>query len=91
MDFIILIAQAAPSVDAVGVTGWTSAGLLGLVLSWVFLRHIPEKDKQYNDLRVAKDDQLDRQRKEFTESLNVLTDFLMKRAIESAKRKGVIE
>lgn len=29
---------------------WAGAGLLGLVLSWLFFRHLPSKDKQIQDL-----------------------------------------
>lgn len=43
----VLFAQA----DALsGGAGWAGAGLLGLVLSWLLLKHLPEKDRQIKDL-----------------------------------------
>ena len=33
-----------------GGAGWLGAGLLGLVLAWLLLKHLPEKDRQIKDL-----------------------------------------
>lgn len=33
-----------------GGAGWVGAGLLGLVLAWLLLKHLPDKDKQINNL-----------------------------------------
>lgn len=61
----VLVAQ---SVDAVlaGSSGWVGAGILGLVLAWIFFIHLPAKDKQLKELHelyqkaiTAKDQQLD--------------------------------
>lgn len=63
-----------------GGGGWLGAGLLGLVLGWLLLRHLPEKDrqikeildakdKQFTELLDAKDKQIDEQRKEFACSM----------------------
>ncbi len=36
-----------------GGAGWVGAGLLGLVLGWLLLKHLPDKDKQIKDLLDA--------------------------------------
>lgn len=33
-----------------GGAGWVGAGLLGLLLGWLLLKHLPEKDKQIKTL-----------------------------------------
>ncbi len=49
----------AESLDSLsGGAGWVGAGLLGLVLAWLLLKHLPDKDKQQKDLMEAKDRQL---------------------------------
>lgn len=50
---LIALAQApsAPPVDPLtNGYGWAGAGLLGLVLAWLLLKHVPDKDKQIRDL-----------------------------------------
>ena len=43
MEFFIL----AQSTDPIsGGAGWVGAGLLGLVLGWLLLKHLPDKDRQ---------------------------------------------
>lgn len=52
----LLIAQAAASPEPIsGGAGWVGAGLLGLVLGWLLLVHLPAKDKQLTGLVEAKD------------------------------------
>ena len=38
-----------------GGAGWAGAGLLGLVLAWLLLKHLPDKDKQIQGLIDSKD------------------------------------
>lgn len=45
-----LIAQSSNGDPLSGGAGWVGAGLLGLVLTWLLLRHLPEKDRQLRDL-----------------------------------------
>jgi hypothetical protein len=45
---LILLAQEAAQLG--GQAGWLGAGLLGLVLSWLLLVHLPGKDKLILDL-----------------------------------------
>lgn len=33
-----------------GGAGWVGAGLLGAVLAWLMLKHLPDKDKQIKEL-----------------------------------------
>lgn len=40
-----------------GGAGWVGAGLLGAVLSWLLLVHLPSKDKQVKELLEGKDKQ----------------------------------
>jgi len=41
-----------------GGAGWVGAGLLGLVLGWLLLIHLPQKDKQLVQLLETKDKQI---------------------------------
>ena len=51
----VLLAQT-PAIDPItGGAGWVGAGLLGLVLGWLLLVHLPGKDKQLKDFIEAKD------------------------------------
>src|SRR5262245_45428442 len=36
-----------------GGAGWVGAGLLGLVLGWLLLKHLPDKDRQVETARLA--------------------------------------
>lgn len=47
-----LVAETDP---VSGGAGWVGAGLLGLVLSWLLLKHLPDKDKQIERLIDGKD------------------------------------
>ena len=40
-----------------GGAGWVGAGLLGLVLGWLLLWHLPQKDKQLKEIIDGKDKQ----------------------------------
>ncbi len=54
--FLLLLADAAPAVDPIsGGAGWVGAGLLGLVLGWLLLVHLPAKDKHVKDVVADKD------------------------------------
>lgn len=46
---IPLIAQV-PTDPLSGGAGWVGAGLLGLVLCWLLLKHLPDKDRQQREL-----------------------------------------
>lgn len=64
-----------------GGAGWVGAGLLGLILSWLLLMHLPnlakkdtEKDKQWMELVKNKDDHVDRLVVRFEASLQTIRD-----------------
>lgn len=48
MAALLLFAQQADPISGGG--GWFGAGLLGLVLAWLLLRHLPGKDQQILDI-----------------------------------------
>lgn len=55
----MLLVFAQTAVDPIsGGAGWVGAGLLGLVLGWLLLVHLPNKDKQMKDYVTDKDTQL---------------------------------
>jgi hypothetical protein len=54
-------AQSTGVEGLAGSAGWAGAGLLGLVLFWLLLKHLPEKDKQITELIVRNDQRLDSQ------------------------------
>lgn len=72
-----LLAQAAES-DAArvlgGESGWVGAGLLGLVLSWLLFKHLPDKDKQLEKFIESKDTQSRDMLLEYKASLKQVTD-----------------
>lgn len=53
MYSIVLVAQAPDPIS--GGAGWVGAGLLGLVLSWLLLKHLPDKDKQIKEMMSIHD------------------------------------
>lgn len=50
---LLLFAEGLESLS--GGSGWVGAGLLGLVLGWLLLFHLPAKDKQMERLVADKD------------------------------------
>jgi hypothetical protein len=52
---LLLLAQTDP---ISGGAGWVGAGLLGAVLAWLLLKHLPDKDAQYERMMATKDTQL---------------------------------
>jgi hypothetical protein len=73
--------NAVPDPTALGgSSGWLGAGLLGLVLAWLLLRHLPAKDQQLSDWMARRDSTMSEmvahhdmvaadQRKDFKEAL----------------------
>ncbi len=58
---VVALAESAPTsspIDLSGGSGWVGAGLLGAVLSWLLLKHLPEKDRQIERLITDKDSQI---------------------------------
>lgn len=50
------LAQGAGGIESIsgasGTAGWAGAGLLSLVLGWLLLKHLPDKDKQASESRA---------------------------------------
>ncbi len=64
------LAQAVETVPG-GAAGWVGAGMLGMVLSWLFFVHLPAKDKMLVALVEANSARENALRKEFLETLQV--------------------
>lgn len=47
------VVSADPTGALTGAGGWAGAGLLGLVLSWLLLKHLPDRDKQVKETQDA--------------------------------------
>lgn len=45
-----------------GGAGWAGAGLLGLVLAWLLLKYLPDKDRQMTTLVEQNQQAMERQR-----------------------------
>lgn len=54
-----LLVDGGTDLSALGGSGWVGAGLLGAVLAWLLLFHLPSKDKQLRELMEAHAKQLD--------------------------------
>lgn len=57
-----------------GAAGWVGAGMLGMVLSWLFFVHLPGKDKQLLAVIEANSVREAALRREFLESLRAQRD-----------------
>lgn len=55
---LALLAQVDPSGGLAGSSGWAGAGLLGLVLAWLLLLHLPRKDAQAQAMSDTRDKQI---------------------------------
>lgn len=42
----VIIAQTTPDIGPAGYAGWSAFGLSGLILAWLFFKHLPDKDAQ---------------------------------------------
>lgn len=47
---LLFAQEAAPTVTGAGIAGWSSFGLAGLILAWLLLKHLPDKDKQIKEM-----------------------------------------
>ena len=62
---IALLAQTSPDPIS-GGAGWVGAGLLGAVMAWLLLVHLPSKDKQLKEFIDGRDRDAAELRKTFT-------------------------
>ena len=58
-----------------GYSGWAGAGLLGLVLAWLLLRHLPDKDKQIERMVEGADKRVDAMIVNFTAELRIVREY----------------
>ena len=87
----VIFAQTTDSLS--GGAGWIGAGLLGAVLSWLMLKHLPDKDKQVYEFIRRQDEHtiamaskfaeaLREQRIDFKDALRILSDQNDKRTTD---------
>ena len=57
-----------------GSSGWTGAGLLGLVLGWFLLYYLPKKEKAEEDRSREHRESYEKVQKEYTEQINNILD-----------------
>jgi len=55
LTFLAIFAQAGSTDPISGGAGWVGAGLLGLVLGWLLLKHLPDKDRQLREMIDSRD------------------------------------
>jgi hypothetical protein len=77
------------SVDILsGGAGWAGAGLLGLVLGWLLLKHLPEKDKQLEKLIASQIEANKEERRDFKAALQLVVEHCER---EGLKRDEILE
>ncbi len=54
-----VVMAAADEVSTTGIAGWSSFGLAGLILAWLLLKHLPEKDRQLDAKDKAHEARID--------------------------------
>lgn len=81
---LFVFAQAPPIDPISGGAGWVGAGLLGLVLGWLLLRHLPEKDRQMKEYVTEKDIQMNK----YVENKDKQMDKILTDAENSSIRQG---
>ena len=92
---LILLSQVEM---ANGLAGWSSFGISGLVLAWLLLKHLPEKDRQVDsmlsrfDARLLKEqEKCDLRIDAINQRMDGMYEFMHTRAQEAAKRKGITQ
>lgn len=50
METLFVLADQTITTTSGAIAGWSSFGLAGMILAWLFLKHLPDKDKQIKDL-----------------------------------------
>jgi len=74
MMVAMLLAQASDPLS--GGAGWFGAGLLGLVLCWLLLVHLPAKDKLILTIIESRDNALKEQRNQHSETIKKLGESI---------------
>lgn len=84
----MLFAEVVTEVGSGAVAGWTSFGLAGLILAWLFLKHLPAKDEQIKGLIDRHDSRIDSLAKTFSESLDKVVQHCKDEMEIAAGRKS---
>ncbi len=66
-----------------GVAPWAGAGLLGGVLAWVFMKHLPDKDRQLEKLIADKDSIIKELAANYTKSIREVVSHCASEAREN--------
>lgn len=56
-SIMFVVGQLDPNITS-GASGWAGAGILGLVLAWLFFKHLPDKDALLERANTNKDAQI---------------------------------
>lgn len=89
MDLILL----AEHVIDPAFSGWTGAGLLGMVLAWLLLKHLPAKDKQIMDMLESREKALEAKdiaHDKAMEAKDAIHDKVIKAVTDHCKEELVI-
>jgi len=78
--WLLVLAQVTDPIS--GGAGWVGAGLLGLVLGWLLLIHIPNKDKQITNLITEFGNNSKEERKDFKEALDLVVQHCERETIK---------
>jgi PAS domain S-box-containing protein len=70
--WLLFIAQSSDPLS--GGAGWAGAGLLGLLLAWLLLKHLPDKDRQLSELIKDYNERVERVREYYTRAMEVQSD-----------------
>jgi BMFP domain-containing protein YqiC len=87
LGLVFQIAQVDP---ISGGAGWVGAGLLGLVLGWLLLKHLPDKDKKEERLIAGRDQMVHGITTEFSKSLRERDELVREVAKGFAEQVGEV-
>lgn len=71
---LAVFAQAVATDPISGGAGWVGAGLLGLLLGWLLMVHLPAKDKILKEFMEAKDAHVKHMGERFESSLKTVAE-----------------
>jgi hypothetical protein len=81
----------AQELSGSGLAGWTTFGLAGLILAWLFLKYLPDKDKQLKDMLTAHQGVVSDKDKQLRELLTAHQIVMTDKDAQMEKKDGQIE